>query len=283
MAVAVTSGPRGLFDPYTRDQSGLPGKIAKAVLGAGSAAQRATARAELFNQPDFTVEFSTDDADALSNCLKLSGTSSRGVTFPADTVRTIRMLMRSSNDADTFFQELEQDVYGDDGVTPVLGNVRLKRAFMLDAGVYKQMGDIVINSVVAVEGDESAPGSALAAYSSGYALTFPPSRVAIVKGIHVSQDTFEATTSAGHASIEALSASAGTGNVESYLTGAGTSVAIAAADLLQISMQLWPLAQAALVLNSTAVEVHARTTLADAFVHDLNVWVGKAISVALGA
>ena len=283
MAVAVTSGPRGLFDPYTRDQSGLPGKIAKAVLGAGSAAQRATARAELFKQPDFTVEFTTSDDDALENVMKLSGTSSRGVTFPADTVRTITMLMRSSNDADTFFQEIEQDVFGDDGTTPVLGNARIKRAFMLDAGVYKAMGDIQVNGVVDVEGSESSPGTALAAYSNGYALTFPPSRVAIVKGIHISQDAYELSASAGHGTIEALSATNGTGNLETYVTGAGTATAVAAADLIQISMQLWPKAQVALVLNSTAVEVHARTTIADVFTHDLQVFVGKAISVALGA
>lgn len=283
MAVAVTSGPRGQFDPYTRDQAGLASKIAKAVLSAGTASERNTAKAELFKQPDFTVEFTTSNNDALANCMKLSGTSSRGVTFPEDTIRTITMVMRSSNDADTFYQVVEQDVFGDDGTTPVLGNARLCKAFMLDAGVYKQMGDIVINSVVDVEGSETAPGSALAAYSTGYALTFPPSRVAIVKGVHISQDAYEAATSAAHGTVEALSASAGTGNLETYVSGAGTATAVAAGDLIQLSMQLWPLAQVALVLNSTAVEVHARTTLSDVFTHDLQVYVGKAISVALGA
>jgi hypothetical protein len=283
MAIAITSPATGLFDPDTRDKAGLARRLTLAVLGAGSAAQRATARAELCKAADFKVSFTSSNADALANCLKLSGSSSRGVTFPAQTLRTIRMVMRSRNDADQFYQVIEQDVYGNDGTTPVLGNARLVKACMVDAAVYKAMGDIEINSVVDVEGAESAPGSALAAYSSGYALTFPPSRVAIVKGVHVSQDAYELATSPGHATIEALSATAGTGNVESYVTGAGTATAVAAADLLQISMKLWPPMQVALVLNSTAVEVHARSVINDVFTHNLEVFVGQAESVFFGA
>jgi hypothetical protein len=283
MAIAITSPATGLFDPDTRDKAGLARRLTLAVLGAGSAAQRATARAELCKAADFKVSFTSSNADALANCLKLSGSSSRGVTFPAQTLRTIRMVMRSRNDADQFYQVIEQDVYGNDGTTPVLGNARLVKACMVDAAVYKAMGDIEINSVVDVEGAESAPGSALAAYSSGYALTFPPSRVAIVKGLHVSQDAYELATSPGHATIEALSATAGTGNVESYVTGAGTATAVAAADLLQLSMKLWPPMQVALVLNSTAVEVHARSVINDVFTHNLEVFVGQAESVFFGA
>jgi hypothetical protein len=283
MAIAITSPATGLFDPDTRDKAGLARRLTLAVLGAGSAAQRATARAELCKAADFKVSFTSSNADALANCLKLSGSSSRGVTFPAQTLRTIRMVMRSRNDADQFYQVIEQDVYGNDGTTPVLGHARLVKACMVDAAVYKAMGDIEINSVVDVEGAESAPGSALAAYSSGYALTFPPSRVAIVKGLHVSQDAYELATSPGHATIEALSATAGTGNVESYVTGAGTATAVAAADLLQISMKLWPPMQVALVLNSTAVEVHARSVINDVFTHNLEVFVGQAESVFFGA
>jgi hypothetical protein len=283
MAIAITSPATGLFDPDTRDKAGLARRLTLAVLGAGSAAQRATARAELCKAADFKVSFTSSNADALANCLKLSGSSSRGVTFPAQTLRTIRMVMRSRNDADQFYQVIEQDVYGNDGTTPVLGNARLVKACMVDAAVYKAMGDIEINSVVDVEGAESAPGSALAAYSSGYALTFPPSRVAIVKGVHVSQDAYELATSPGHATVEALSATAGTGNVESYVTGAGTATAVAAADLLQLSMKLWPPMQVALVLNSTAVEVHARSVINDVFTHNLEVFVGQAESVFFGA
>lgn len=283
MAITITSAATGLFDPTTRDQATFMQKLRYADGSTGTAAQRVTAQNELGGLPDFKVSFTSPDNAALSNVMKLSGASSRGVTFPAATIRTITMVMRSSNDADTFYQEVEQDVWGNDGTTPVLGATRLKKAFMLDAGVYKEMGDVYVNSVVDVEGSESSPGTALAAYSTGYALTFPPSRVAIVKGLHVSQDAYENATSPGHGTIEAFSASAGTGNVETYVTGAGTATAVAAADLLQISMLLWPLAQVALALNSTAVEVHARTTLSDVFTHSLEVTVSKAIGVALGA
>lgn len=283
MAITITSGPSGTFDPTTRDQATFTQKLRYADGSTGTAVQRVTAQNELEGKPDFKAGFTTSDNAALANAMKLSGSSSRGVTFPAATIRTIKMVMRSSNDADTFYQEVEQDVWGNDGTTPVLGAARLIRAFMLDAGVYKQMGDVYVNSVVDVEGADSSPGTTLAAYSSGYALAFPPSRVAIVKGVHVSQDAYQEATSAGHATIEALSASAGTGNVESYVTGAGTATAVAAADLLQISLLLWPPAQVALALNSTAVEVHARTTISDVFTHSLEVSVSRALSVALGA
>jgi hypothetical protein len=286
MAIAITSPATGLFDPDTRDKAGIARLLTLAVLGAGSAAQRATARAEVAKRADFKVSFTTSDNAALANCMKLSGSSSRGVTFPAETLRTIRMVMRSRNDVDQFYQVVEQDVYGNDGTTPVLGDQRLIKAFMLDAAVYKQMGRVSVAAVVAVENTDgtNSAGAALGAFSSGAAaLTFPPSRAGRIVGLTVSQNAYEAATSPGAASIAAFSPSAGTGSLNTYLTGTGAATDPPAADLVYAELELWPPPQVALVLNSTAVEVHARTSLSDVYVHNLEVFVGPAESVFFGA
>ncbi len=286
MAITITSGASGLFDPATRDSATYFQKIARAFLGIGTAAERSTASAELLDKPDCKVGFTSSNADALANCMKLSGTSSRGVTFPAATVRKITMRLRSSNDADTYVQTVEQDVWGNDGTTPVLGDEQLVRAYMIDAGVYKQMGRVKIHSVVAVEATDGthSSGTALAAFSSGTsALTFPPCRAVGVLGTAVMQDAFEAGTSPSRMSISAISASAGTAVVNTALGSDGTAVDPPASNDVFAELELWPFAQCKLVLNSTAVEVHARSSLNDVFTHSLEVTIGPIEAVALGA
>jgi len=285
MTIALISGPSGVFDPTTRDNTSFFQKLRYADGSTGTAAQRVTAQNELEKKSDFKVGFTTSNNDALANCMKLSGTSSRGVTFPAATVRTVTMVMRSSNDADTFYQEVEQDVWGNDGVTPVLGNARLKRAFMLDAGVYKEMGEVHYASseamAEATDGTNSPGLAGGALSSSNSAFTFPPARAIQLIGTAISQDTFAAATG-GELRVSTLSASAGTA-VLNQIAGDDGAAADAPAGTVHAHMVLWPPAQVALVLNSTAVEVHARTTISDVFTHSLEVTVGKAIGVALGA
>lgn len=285
MAITGNSGLRGLFDPYTRDQASVVRRIAMAVLGAGTDAQRQTARAELQESPDFTARFSTSNADALATIGTLSGAVSEGVTFPAGTLRTIKMTMRSSNDADTFYQELEQDVYGNDGTTPVLGNVRLKRALMLDAGVYKEMGEVhyaATEAMVEATDGTNSPGLAGAALSSSNsAFTFPPARAAQLIGTVISQDTFAAATG-GELRISTLNLAAGTA-VMNQIAGDDGAAADAPAGTVHAHLVLWPLAQVALVLSTNDVQVHARTTLADVFLHDLEITIGKAKKITMSA
>lgn len=285
MAIAITSPATGLFDPDTRDKAGVARILTLAVLGAGSAAQRATARASLAKRADFKVSFTTSDNAALSNAMKLSGTSSRGVTFPAETLRTIRMVLRSRNDVDQFYQVVEQDVYGNDGVTPVLGDQRLIKACMLDAGVYKQMGVVQYKSTEAMaeatDGTNSSGLAGGALSSSNSAFTFPPSRAVDIIGSAISQDTFAAATG-NELRLSTISASAGTATLN-QIAGDDGAAADAPAGSVHLALRLWPPAQVALVLNSAAVEVHARTSISDVYTHNLEVFVGEAESVFFGA
>lgn len=91
MAGSVTSFT-GKFDPDTRDKANMARKINLAVYGAGNARQRQTARAELFNQPDFTILARQDDAAALA----LVELIAKGVTFPAASgaAATLQYFMR---------------------------------------------------------------------------------------------------------------------------------------------------------------------------------------------
>ena len=286
MAITITSAATGMFDPTTRDSATFIQKLRYADGSTGTAAQRVTAQNELGDLPDFKVSFTSNNADALANVMKLSGSSSRGVTFPAATLRKIRMRLVSSNDADTYVQTVEQDVWGNDGTTPVLGDEQLVRAYMLDAGVYKQMGRVKIHTVVAVEATDGthSSGTALAAFSSGTsALTFPPCRAVGVIGTAVMQDAFEAGTSPSRMTISAISASAGTAVVNTALGSDGTAVDPPASNDVFAELELWPFTQCKLVLNSTAVEVHARSAHNDVYTHTLEVWVGKIERNSLGA
>lgn len=75
----------GKFDAETRDIANMARKISLAVFGAGSSAQRQTARAELFNQADFTIAARTDSAETLA----VAELIAKGVTFPAGSMRVL--------------------------------------------------------------------------------------------------------------------------------------------------------------------------------------------------
>lgn len=313
MAITILDGPSGLFDPYTRDKASLSRILKLAMFGqpkfpkgtALATQSGATVAADLVTKDketrtaqtmlskamgrraaDFTARFTTGNADALASVFALSGSSGKGVTFPAGTVRTIQMVMRSANDADRWYQIVEQDVYGNDGTTPVLADQRLISAYGLDAAVFEQQGEVTLKTVVAVEDTDgtSSTGIALAAFSSGAAaLSFPPCRAADILGIAVSQNAYEAATSPAAASISALAPTSGTATLTAYVTGTGAATDPPAADLVHVQMRLWPLPQVALALATNDVQVHARSALNDVLTHELEVYVGTARVIALGA
>src|SRR6187399_1960953 len=169
MALTLSSPVVGMFDPTTRDQASMARKLALAVLGAGTAAQRQTARAELLQRPDFVATARTTDNTAASEVIDLTD---EGVTFPAATVRKIRFRSRTRNGADSFHQEWEQYVLG--GTTPVLlGSPRLINASASLNGVGKQYGRcrltyaIVDGAIGSVVAEHTTLGMSLADVDNG--------------------------------------------------------------------------------------------------------------------
>lgn len=120
MAGSVTS-LTGKFDADTRDIAGLSRLVSLACFGAGNSAQRQTARAELFDRPDFIVSARQDVSGETTTILDLTA---KGVTFPAGTCRVIEYEAFVTGDTaatETGYLAAKNMIVG--GTTPVLGIV----------------------------------------------------------------------------------------------------------------------------------------------------------------
>lgn len=309
MVLSVISPFVGAFDPFTRDKLDIAGVLQLAMFGkpqfpSGTAlvtqggaafateaalakAQRRTAKVMLTDlmgrrAADFRGTVDTSNADALSSAVSLT---TKGVTFPAATLRTIKLRMVSTNDAESIYQEIEQDVWGNDGVTPKLGDARLVKAFKIASGTYAAMGRIHYKGVLDVEDTNgmNSSGTALAAFSTGNAaLTFPVSRAVKVIGTNCSGS--DATLTNNRSIRVQAPAAAGTAAILTASEGATDALADpAATSIIEAELEIWPVAQCQLVLNVAAVEVHVRTTLADVYRHIVDVLVGPAQTNKLSA
>lgn len=279
MALTVPIGPLGNFDPYTRDQLALfnRGRLALG-LESGTAAQEATARAELWGRPDFTARANTTDNSAASQVIDLTD---EGVTFGSQKFRRIRFSSRARSDNDQWFQTWEQLVWGDDGTTPKLvGDARLIHAGGVIAGAEVAYGNCHVqatysgDTATAVAANSSA-GSSLGNNSTNtITLTHPISRASPkwVSGINASADVATAT--------EALHVGA--------ITATTTTFSIFCADLatpgadgfdddgtLDVDFYILPPPSIALAMNSNNVEVHVGHDATDVLDHDIEVFVGR--------
>jgi hypothetical protein len=311
MAVSAINPATGLFDPYTRDKeqigtvlklalfgkagfpkgtslsSSTPGTAAAADITAIKkqvrTAQVMCARLMGRRGVDFKGVFDTSDGSALASAFSLT---TLGVTFPAATLRTISLFMVSSNDVETIYQEIEQDVWGNNGTTPKLGDARIKEAYKVLSGTYQKMGRIHMKTdaagTEATDGTSNA-GTAVAGLTNGTGvLTTPLHRMARVLGCNYAADTYNAATGCvPH--VAALVGSTGAGRIDVAAADDGLADTTPGTGALDIELELWPQAQVQLVLNANAVEVHLRTTVADIYRHRIECYAGPAISNALSA
>ncbi len=309
MAVSVISPVSGLFDPATRDtlnlstvlqlaifpQPQFPKGVALATQGGSlfateaqtQRAQRRTAKAMLAKMAgrrasDFVGTFDTSNADALASAFSLT---TKGVTFPAASLRTITLRMVSTNDAESIHQVVEQDVWGNNGTTPVLGDARLVEAYKIVSGVYVKMGRTHCATDVAgterTDGMSNSGFTTAAATNGTGAMVVPAHRAVRVIGAHYAADTYNAAT--GCVAHISTIAAAGTARLDVAAADDGLADTTPGAGRLDVALELWPVAQCALVLNTNAVEVHIRTTLADIYRHKLEAYIGPAISNTLSA
>ena len=312
MAISTINAATGLFDPYTRDKLSVAEVLKLALFGkpqfpkgtslvdhSSSAAaadildikkQIRTAQVMCANfmgrrGVDFKGVFDTSNNDALASAFALSGTSGLGVTFPAATLRTITLRMISTNDADSFYQEVEQDVWGNDGTTPVLGDARLVKAFMLDAGVYQQMGRAHLRA--AGDGTEKTDGTnstgmAIAALTNGTAaLTTPVARAVRCLGVNFASDTYDATK--GCVPHVAILDGDGSARIDLGSADDGLVDTTPATGVLDVAVELFPPPQVKLALSTNDVQVHLNCSINDVFRHRIEVFVGPAIKNALSA
>lgn len=297
MSLSVLNGPTSQFNPYTRDQAPLWQILAYAFLGVGTAAQRATAQAAVLQKPDIRARVKTTDNSAASQAIDLTD---RGVTFPAGSFRKIRWTSFATTDNDSWFQEWEQVVWGNDGTTPkLLGSPRLINAVGEINGTAVQYGnchaaanydssDSAITTTVGTSNvsQSNSAGSSIGNISTNTAtLTHPRARVdssanqvgTQVKGINSSSDVATASETL-FASVYPINST----TMSIYTADTATPSADGFDDdgRLEVDFFILPPPEAKLVMNSNNVELHVSFDATDDVYHDLEVFVGAAATHA---
>lgn len=294
MTISLTTPVQGSFNPATRDQASMARKLALAVLGAGTSAERLTARAELLQRPDFTCEAKTTAAE-LGEAIDLTD---QGVTFAASTVRKIRWRVRSRNGTERWVHDYEQYVAG--AATPVLlGDPRLVNCVADLNGTSSQYGnchaianydssDTAITTVLGTSDTAgSTAGSSIGNISTNTAtLTHPRGRQ-------------NSTTNTVKRRVQGVNSTADVATASETLFASvypvnGTTMSIYTADTatpsadgfdddgrLEVSFYLEPPPKCVLVMNSTHVELHIGYDATDNVYHQIEVYVGKAEALVL--
>lgn len=309
MVVSAINAATGLFDPYTRDKLSIaevmrlalfgkpqfPTGVALASQSGSSAAasitdvkkQLRTAQVMIGKMmgrrgADFKGVYDTSNADALAEAFDLTDL---GVTFPAATLRTIQLRMVSTNNAESICQIIEQDVWGNDGTTPKLGDPRLVDAFKVLSGTYAKLGRVHLRTDEAgtelTDGMNNS-GTSVAGLTNGTGvLTTPLARACRVLGATFAADTYNAAT--GCVAHVAVLDGDGSARIDVASADDGLADTTPGAGKLDVELELWPQAQVQLVMNSTHVEVHLRTSVADVYRHRIEAYIGPAITNALSA
>lgn len=289
MALTIPNPTTGTFDPTTRDSASLFKKLAHAVLGAGTTAQSITAQNELLGRPDFKARAKTTDNTAASQVIDLTD---EGVTFPAATLRKIKFRSKATTDNDTWVQEWEQYVWGNDGTTPKLvGSPKLLNAIGIINGTPVQYGDVRVSATVATtaitEVDEhTTAGTSIAASSSGVAvLTHPIARATLGAKVVSAQFSADVTTIGERRHVQVETGVSSTTAELSLSTINGTEAVSDATDVGQLEVKLFilPPPSVALVMTSNNCEVHVGHDATDDVYHDVEVFVGPTESNALTA
>lgn len=230
------------------------------------------------NQPQFVARAKTTDNSAASAVIDLTA---QGVTFPAKTYRRIRFRSTAVNGTDSFIQEWEQTVYGNDGTTPVLlGNPRLIAArgqingTVADYGYCNARATYSTDTATADTAASSA-GSSLGNNSTNtITLTHPNARTSpkFITGIN---NCPASATASGARHVAGVSASATTFSL--FVTDLATpSAASPAPSELSVNFFILPPSSVALALATNNVTVTAGYNASDNVYHDIEVFLSRA-------
>ena len=285
MAITITWGPSGQFDPYTRDSAPFLQKLRYADGSAGSAAQKATAVAELNGAPDFRCELQATTDTSNVQAVDLTD---EGVTFPSRTIRKIKGKSWCLTDNDTYFYEWEEDVLG--GTTPVLLGQKILRGFAEENGSARAYGQVhfqaTITALTTITEIFASKGISLGDITAGDAdLTIPKNRLCLVKGHNLSQPSSITASTLGALPVvnpAILGDGSGTAAVGFLNTIAGTgwtTTSPALGGVVDLAFEIWPPFNHRLVMNSNNVEVQCTAVDAigdDNLRHVVEIFVCKA-------
>jgi hypothetical protein len=289
---ATLTWKTGDFDPYTRDQASMFKKLAFAFLGVGTAAERATAQAEILKQPDFKAEV---QATTDTSNLEAVDLTTEGVTFPSRTMRDIRIKGWCMTDNDTYFYETVETVLG--GTTPVLLGQKICHGWAEEAGTPSEYGAVhlaaTITALTTITNIKVSLGYALGDIATGKApLNVPPNRLLLVKNATLNATSVSATAQGPHILIDHTNLDglgAGTDGVV-FVSTSGTGT-VATDDpkvgtRIDLAFEVWPPHNHRLVMNSNNVEVQCTATDNigdDNLKHYVEVFVGPARTIGYSA
>lgn len=257
------------------------------VFAAAQKGDRA-AQAMVMGLPNFVAESTatTDTSD-----LEVVDLTDEGVTFPADTLRTIRCKSYCSSPNDHFMYEWEETVLG--GTTPALLGQRIIMGVADQAGSVFEYGpslhfQATITALTTLTTISGSKGYALGDIASGLAaFTVPRNRLFIPK----------AAVLTGPSAISATQGSAdtvtwdptnldglGTGTdavvfLDSSATTDSAAASPALGGIIALSFEVWPPINHRLVMDSNNVTLKVTATNAnvadDSLRHRVEVFVGR--------
>ena len=283
---ATLTWKTGDFDPYTRDQASYFQRLALAFLGIGTAAQRATSQAAILDKPDFVAEV---QATTDTSNLQAVDLTDENVTFPARTIREIRLKSWCLTDNDTYYYETTESVLG--GTTPVLLGQKIVNGWSEQAGTAFELGRVhfaaTITALTTITTIFASKGLALSDIASGVAdLVVPQNRLILCKQATLDATVVSVTTAGIHVGISYTNLDglgAGTGAVVFYEGFSSTDVVTddpKLATRLDLAFEIWPPHNHRLVMNSNNVEVQVTAVNAnindDNLRHIVEVYVGPA-------
>jgi hypothetical protein len=291
---ATLTWKTGKFDPFTRDQASNFKKLAWAFLGVGTAAQAATAQAELLGQPDFKAEVQATTDTSNVQAIDLTD---EGVTFPARTVREIRGKSWLLTDNDTYFYEWTESVLG--GTTPVLLGQKMITGWSEQNGTPFDLGRVhfaaTITALTTITTIFASKGLALSDIANGVAdLVVPQNRLILNKGCTLDATIVSATAAGNlvfinYTNLDGLGA--GTAAVQFVAMDAATTDALTddpkVGTRLDLAFEIWPPQNHRLVMNSNNVEVQVTAVNAnindDNLKHYVEIFVGPARVIGYSA
>lgn len=124
-------GSDGLFDDYTRDQASEARIINLACFSGGTPAQVQTARAQMLDTPDFTINATTTAAETFA-AIELM--TAKGVSFPAGYGRLLEIDFYVSGNAADETGWARHTAFVSGGTTPIVRVVTVPASTPVQVG-----------------------------------------------------------------------------------------------------------------------------------------------------
>jgi hypothetical protein len=252
------------LDDWLRQSKAIQGNLAAVAM--------------LARQPQFVARAKTTDNTAASAVIDLTA---QGLVFPAKTYRRLRVRSTAVNGTDSWVQEWEQIVYGNDGTTPkLLGGARLLLArgqingTVGDYGAVSARGtystDTVTNDTAA-----SSSGCSLSNNSTNtITLTHPIARTS-PKRITGINNCPAAATASGARHVAGVAATSTTFSL--FVTDLATPTAASPAPSdLSVDFFIVPPPSVAFTMATNNVTVTAGYDASDNVYHDIEVFIDRA-------